>query len=140
VTGLWPYVDDLSRFCCLNPEDPDPGKRGCGNLTVRARYGKHKRRLLYRKSCKARFSERKGTPLFDCRLGDDQATAVLAHRNDGRAAWVSSPRSCCPSDVLAGARPTGTRLALCYTTSSHRHGPAALVSRSPVRPRRRDEP
>jgi transposase-like protein len=76
-------MDDLSRFCCLNPRCPDHGKRGCGNLTVRARYGKHKRRLLYCKSCKARFSERKGTPLFDCRLGDDKAQAVLAHLQDG---------------------------------------------------------
>jgi transposase-like protein len=76
-------MDDLSRFCCLNPACPDHGKRGCGNLTVRARYGKHKRRLLYCKRCKARFSKRKGTPLFDCRLGDDKAAAVLAHLNDG---------------------------------------------------------
>jgi LacI family transcriptional regulator len=76
-------VDDLSHFCCLNPECPDRGKRGAGNLTVRARYGKQRRRLLYCKSCKARFSERKGTPLFDCRLGDDKARSVLAHLQDG---------------------------------------------------------
>jgi transposase-like protein len=76
-------MEDLSHFCCLNPECPDHGKRGTGNLSVRARYGPQKRRLLYCKSCKARFSERKGTPLFDCRLGDDKAQAVLAHLQDG---------------------------------------------------------
>jgi LacI family transcriptional regulator len=76
-------MDELSTFCCLNPECPDRGKRGFGNLSVRARYGKSQRRLLYCKSCKARFSERKGTPLFDCRLGDDKAQSVLAHLNDG---------------------------------------------------------
>jgi transposase-like protein len=75
--------DDLSRFCCLNPDCPDHGKRGHGNLTVCARYGKHNRRLLYCRSCKARFSERKGTPLFDSRLSDDKALAVLAHLADG---------------------------------------------------------
>lgn len=76
-------MDDLSQFCCLNPECADHGKRGGGNLTVRSRYGKQRRRLLYCKSCEARFSERKGTPLFDCRLDEAKAQAVLAHLQDG---------------------------------------------------------
>ena len=76
-------MDDLSRFCCLNPDCPDRGKRGAGNLTARDRYGPHNRRLLYCQSCKARFSERKGTPLFDCRLDEAKAQAVLAHLQDG---------------------------------------------------------
>jgi LacI family transcriptional regulator len=75
--------DDLGRFCCLNPNCPDHGRRGHGNLTVCARYGKHNRRLLYCKACKARFSERKGTPLFGSHLPDDKALAVLAHLADG---------------------------------------------------------
>jgi LacI family transcriptional regulator len=76
-------MDDLSRFCCLNPDCPDQGKRGHGNLTVPARYGHHQRRLLRCRTCKARFSERKGTPLFDSRLPDDQARAVLHHLAEG---------------------------------------------------------
>jgi transposase-like protein len=75
--------DDLSRFCCQNPDCPEHGRRGHGNLTVCGRYGQHQRRLLYCKTCKARFSERKGTPLFDSRLPDDKALAVLAHLADG---------------------------------------------------------
>ena len=75
--------DDLSRFCCQQPPCPDYGQRGRGNLTVCARYGKHQRRLLYCRTCKARFSERKGTPLFGSRLPDDRALAVLAHLADG---------------------------------------------------------
>jgi hypothetical protein len=56
-------TEDLSRFCCMNDQCPDHGQRGLGNLTVCARYGKDKqRRLLYCRSCKYRFSERKGTP------------------------------------------------------------------------------
>jgi LacI family transcriptional regulator len=78
-----PDVDDLSLFCCLNPDCPDHSRRGAGNLTVRARYGKAGRRLLYCHSCKSRFSERKGTPLFDCRLDPEAALAVLAHLQDG---------------------------------------------------------
>ena len=75
--------DELTRFCCQNPDCPDHGQRGQGNLTVCARYGPHQRRLLYCRTCKARFSERKGTPLFDSRLSDDKALAVLAHLADG---------------------------------------------------------
>jgi hypothetical protein len=44
-------TEDLSRFCCLNEQCPAHGKRGLGNLTVCARYGKDKqRRLLYCRS------------------------------------------------------------------------------------------
>ncbi|HEX4611530.1 MAG TPA: hypothetical protein VH092_25270 [Urbifossiella sp.] len=39
-------MDDLSRFCCLNSDCPDHGKRDHGNLTVPARYGPAKTRVL----------------------------------------------------------------------------------------------
>ena len=42
-----------------------------------------RRRLLRCSTCKTRFSERKGTPLFDSRLPDDAAQAVLAHVAEG---------------------------------------------------------
>jgi LacI family transcriptional regulator len=74
--------DDLSRFCCQNPDCSQYGQRGAGNLTACARYGKHQRRLLYCRSCKYRFSERKGTPLFRTRLPDARALGVLAHLAD----------------------------------------------------------
>src|SRR3954463_12669939 len=81
--------EDLSRFCCLNPRCPDHGRRGAGNLTVCARYGKdQRRRMLYCRSCKARFSERKGTPLFGSQLTEEQAVSIfepLADRNGVRA-------------------------------------------------------
>jgi hypothetical protein len=77
------HTDDLSGFCCQNADCADHGKRGHGNLTVCARYGKQQRRLLYCKTCKARFSERKGTPLFDTRLPDERVVSVLAHIAEG---------------------------------------------------------
>jgi len=81
--------EDLSRFCCLNEHCPDFRKRGIDNLTVCARYGKdQRRRMLYCRTCKARFSERKGTPLFGSQLSADQALAIFAHlaeRNGVRA-------------------------------------------------------
>jgi LacI family transcriptional regulator len=76
-------MDDLSRFCCLNPACPDRGRRGAGNLTVSGRYGAHQRRLLRCRTCKARFSERKGTPLFDSRLPPEKALALLQHLQEG---------------------------------------------------------
>ena len=76
-------MDDLSTFCCQNQHCPDSGRRNHGNLSVCMRYGKHQRRLLYCKTCQARFSERKGTPLFDTRLPEDKAIAVLHHLAEG---------------------------------------------------------
>jgi transposase-like protein len=76
-------MDDLSRFCCLNAHCSDHGKRNHGNLTVPARYGPNKTRVLRCRTCKARFSERKGTPLFDARLPAARVTAVLAHVAEG---------------------------------------------------------
>jgi transposase-like protein len=76
-------MDDLTAFCCLNPDCPDRGKRGHGNLTVPARYGPRQTRLLRCSTCKARFSERKGTPLFDARLRADAVVSVLAHIAEG---------------------------------------------------------
>ena len=77
-------MDDLGPFCCHNLNCPDHGKRGHGNLTVTSRYGPGKtRRMLRCGTCKARFSERKGTPLFGARLTTTTATAVLAHVAEG---------------------------------------------------------
>jgi LacI family transcriptional regulator len=76
-------MDDLSRFCCLNTACPDYGQRGAGNLTVSAHYGRHQRRLLRCRTCKARFSERKGTPLFDSRLPPEKALTLLQHLQEG---------------------------------------------------------
>jgi hypothetical protein len=47
-------MEDLERFCCLNPQCERHGQRGAGNIAVRARYGPHQRRLLYCKACKQR--------------------------------------------------------------------------------------
>ncbi len=77
-------MDDLGPFCCQNPACPDTGKRGHGNLTVTMRYGLNRsRRLLRCSTCTARFSERKGTPLFATRLAPATAVAVLAHVAEG---------------------------------------------------------
>jgi hypothetical protein len=95
--------DDLSRFCCLNPDCPDHGRRNAGNLTVCARYGKYQRRLLRCRSCKARFSERKGTPLFD---------TVHKRRKQGRVVAVESRR-------VFGELPGATGVSTAYLERQH---------------------
>ncbi len=79
-------MDDLSRFCGLNPDCPDHGRRH-GNLAVCMRYGaQQQHRLRYCRTCKARSPERKGTPLFGARLPRDQLLSALAHVADGGGA------------------------------------------------------
>jgi len=83
VSQPGPEPEDLSAFCCQNPECPDYGQRGQGNLTAPMRYGPQRRRLLRCRTCKARFSERKGTPLFGAQLPEDKVVAVLSHIAEG---------------------------------------------------------
>ncbi len=76
-------MDDLARFCCQNSQCPDHGKRDAKNLTVTARYGPDKqRRMLRCRTCHARFSERKGTPLFHAKLPPEKVASVLEHLTD----------------------------------------------------------
>src|SRR5215472_12450359 len=77
-------MDDLARFCCQNSRCPDFGRRDAGNLTVTGRLGKSRQfRLLYCRSCRARFSERKGTPLYRAHLPEGKVTSILEHVTEG---------------------------------------------------------
>ena len=120
-------MDDLSRFCCQYPDCPDYGKRGHGNLTVCGHYGTQQRRLLYCKSCKARFSERKGTPLFDCHLPEEKVIAILAHLAEGCGVRKTGR--------LVGVRPNTV---IRYSRLFGQHAQALhdeLVAFSPANPR-----
>ena len=99
-------MDDLARFCCQNPDCPLYGRRDAGNLSVCDRYGKQNHiRLLYCNACKARFSERKGTPLFHCHLPEEKALAVsststravASARPDASSASTATPSSAWPA-------------------------------------------
>jgi LacI family transcriptional regulator len=73
-------MDDLKSFCCQNPQCRDYGKRGLDNLRVCFRNGPNQqRRVLACRTCRKRFSERKGTPLYRAKLPEDKALSVLAH-------------------------------------------------------------
>src|ERR1700712_3638786 len=74
----------IERLCCQNSACPDAGSRGRGNLVFRGFSGKSGRiRMVHCRTCKARFSERKGTVLEHARLPDDKALAVLKHIREG---------------------------------------------------------
>jgi hypothetical protein len=101
--------EELSRFCCQNDTCPDHGKRGLGNLTVCARYGKHKHiRLLYCRTCRYRFSERKGTPLFGSQLHPEKAHSVFRHLTDRNGVRATARLvGVAPNTVVRYARLTG---------------------------------
>jgi transposase-like protein len=76
-------MDDLDKFCCVNKNCPKHGVRGEKNIRVRDVYGPSDTRLLYCLICKKRFSERRGTVLFDSRLPEETAIAILEHVAEG---------------------------------------------------------
>lgn len=77
-------MDDLSTFACVNSACPDHGRRGAGNLTITARYGKDQsRRMLRCRTCQARFSERHGTVFYNAHLPDEKVRAILQHATEG---------------------------------------------------------
>jgi len=76
-------MDDLDKFCCQNKNCPKHGVRGEKNIRVRTHYGPNNTRLLYCLICKKRFSERRGTVLFDSRLPEETAIAILEHIAEG---------------------------------------------------------
>ena len=74
---------DVSDLCCVNSQCADYGKRGAGNLVCRKRFGKEGWRFVRCRTCRAEFSERKGTALFGVRTPTPKALAVLEHLADG---------------------------------------------------------
>ena len=70
----------LEHFCCQELSCPDYGLRGKENLCVRGWSGQGQRiRMLFCRTCKVRFSERKGTILEQSRLPEEKSIALLEH-------------------------------------------------------------
>src|SRR3954447_14937614 len=117
-------MDDLSRFCCQNSRCPDFGRRDAGNLTVTGRLGKHRQyRLLYCRTCRARSSERKGTPLYRAHLPEGQVTSILEHITEGCGVLKTARLVKVHPDTVSR-----------YTRAAGEHARAAhddLVARSP---------
>lgn len=76
---------DLSGFSCQNPGCDDYQKQGRGNLRVDSFYGKTKSlRLLYCRTCRKRFSERKGSCFFGSQLPRETVTLLIQYLEQGR--------------------------------------------------------
>jgi hypothetical protein len=74
----------IEHFCCQNGDCPDSGVRGRGNLSFRGWSGTGKRiRMVYCHTCKAHFSERKGTVLSHAKLTEEKALSLLEHVREG---------------------------------------------------------
>jgi transposase-like protein len=74
----------LERLCCQNSTCAMYGRRGAGNLSVCGWIDRRRTiRQLYCRVCKARFSERKGTPLYNAKLAPAKVVAILDHVREG---------------------------------------------------------
>lgn len=99
----------LEDFCCQNPNCPDRGLRGQGNLRWHG-YSGHKRRIrgLFCKTCGKYFSERKGTVLEHSRLEEDKAISLLEHLREGCGVRSTGRLVCVmPNTVVRYARLAG---------------------------------
>jgi LacI family transcriptional regulator len=120
-------TDDLSRFCCQNPDCDSHGQRGGDNFLVIDHFGKARHRLLYCRACKARFSEFKGTPLFNSKLPHDKVLAILGHLAEGGGVRQTARRVGVNKDTV-------TRLAL-LAGQRAKAAHDELVASSPLDPR-----
>ena len=77
-------MPNLEELCCQNPQCPDAGIRGKGNLRWHGWSG-HKRQIrgVFCRTCGKYFSERKGTVLEHSRLPTEKAISVLEHLREG---------------------------------------------------------
>jgi len=76
----------LESLACVNPECNLYGKAGQGNLRVRKEYGQHDRiRYLRCCECQEEFSERKNTALWNCKIAEEKAVAIVEHLSEGNS-------------------------------------------------------
>ena len=108
----------------MNSRCPDFGCRGAGNLTVTGGLGKFRQyRLLYCRFFRARFSERKGTPLYRAHLPEDKFASILEHVTEGCGVLKTARLVKVHPDTVSR-----------YTRAAGEHARAAhdeLVGRSP---------
>ena len=74
---------DLTTLACVNAECQYDGQPGQGNLTIRKVYGQDGIRLLRCNRCHEEFSERRKTALFNTKVGEAKAEAIIDHLDEG---------------------------------------------------------
>ena len=74
----------IEHCFCHNSACPDHGKRGHGNVYFRGWSGRDQRiRMVYCRTCKASYSERKGTAFERSQLPREKVVSVLQHIREG---------------------------------------------------------
>ena len=74
---------DLTTLACVNAECQYAGRPGQGNLMIRKVYGQDGIRLLRCGSCQEAFSERRHTALFNTKVSEAKAEAIIDHLDEG---------------------------------------------------------
>ena len=74
---------DMDTLACVNEECQLFDQPGAGNLTLRKVYGQDQLRLLRCNQCQEEFSERRGTALFNTKIPEAKAEAVISHLDEG---------------------------------------------------------
>ncbi len=84
-------VVPIEHFFCHNSDCPDHGKRGNGNVYFRGFSGRGKQiRMVYCRTCKKSYSERKGTAFERSQLPTDKVVSVLEHFREGTGVRATS--------------------------------------------------
>jgi IS1 family transposase len=74
---------DLTTLACVNADCHSFGRPGQGNLAIRKVYGKDHLRLVRCGTCREEFSERRNTALFNTKISEAKAEAVIDHLDEG---------------------------------------------------------
>jgi hypothetical protein len=81
----------IEHCLCHNSDCPDHGKRGHGNVYFRGWSGRDKRiRMVYCRTCKRSYSERKGTTFERSQLPTEKVVSVLDHIREGNGLRATS--------------------------------------------------
>ena len=87
---------------CHNSACPDHGKRGHGNVYFRGWSGRHQQiRMVYCRTCKRSYSERKGTAFERSQLPPDKVVSVLDHLREGCGVRATSRLTGVSRDTVA---------------------------------------
>jgi IS1 family transposase/transposase-like protein len=81
---------DLDTLACDNADCQQFGRTGQGNLAIRKVYGKDRIRLLRCGRCHEEFSERRHTALFNTKVSEAKAEAIIDHLDEGCSVRATS--------------------------------------------------
>jgi len=92
---------DLTTLACVNRECQRFRLTGEGNLTVRKVYSHDRIRLLRCRTCGEEFSERRGTALFNTKVTEAKAEAIIDHLGEGCGVRATARLSKVAKDTVA---------------------------------------